>query len=170
MREDERERTSQPPPPPPHASMRPCVRLSVFNGTPAYERWEWKNNGACWGPVPIMICLQIQASRDVRRETCTTAHVSGLGETPNDWLMRRFFVTRFYGVVDMLDIQQARAPCTLLRRCCAVLCCLAARERAGVSQKFCTFVHLGVLLPYCCTGVLSCTGCTGLKDVGAGFL
>lgn len=54
--------------------------ISVFNGMPAYERWEWKSNGSRWEPVPIMICLQIQASRDLRREASTRAHVLGLGE------------------------------------------------------------------------------------------
>eukprot|EP00752_Nemacystus_decipiens_P009036 g8067.t1 len=61
--------------------VRSVRRNAVFNGMPAYEKWEWKSNihiGSRWEPVPIMICLQIQASRDTRRETFTTAHVLGL--------------------------------------------------------------------------------------------
>eukprot|EP00903_Cladosiphon_okamuranus_P015451 g14270.t1 len=58
--------------------VRSIRRNAVFNGMPAYERWEWKPNNHRWEVVPIMICLQIQACRDLRRETSTTAHVLGL--------------------------------------------------------------------------------------------
>lgn len=66
----------------PRASVLPLSPFPpVFNGMPAYEKWEWKSNiGNRWEAVPIMICLQIQASRDRRRETSTTAHVLGVGE------------------------------------------------------------------------------------------
>lgn len=56
------------------------IDYAVFHGLPTYEQWEWKSSSR-WDAVPIPICLQIMASRDVRRESSTTAHVHGLGET-----------------------------------------------------------------------------------------
>ncbi|CAB1120739.1 unnamed protein product [Ectocarpus sp. CCAP 1310/34] len=81
------------------------VRRNVV-GAPSHETWEWKKNGSRWEAVPVPICLQISASRDLRGETSTTAHINGLA---HEFDFTQMTVTRLsVGVVVQLRLRASR--------------------------------------------------------------